>query len=121
VTGPLGLTFVSGTGEVTYHPAFYAAQGLSAIGGRPRYRCRSSSPDTIAAVAGTDRDGRRLAWLANLTGQNQAVNLVGDLTVSQTFVLDEESFAQPRVVAGSGDIELRPYAFACLTLAEDVS
>jgi hypothetical protein len=118
VTGPLGLTSVSAAGEVSYHPAFYTARGLSIIGGLPRYRCRSSRPDTIAGVCGTDRDGNRLAWLANLTGQKQAVNLVGDMTVSQTRVLDEESFAQPRVVAGSRDVELRPYAVACLTLAK---
>ncbi len=119
VTGPLGLTSVSAAGEVAYHPAFYTAQGLSAIGGRPRYRCRSSQPDTIAAVAGTDRDGNRLAWLANLTGQDQAVSLVGDKTVSQTLVLDEESFAQPRVVSGSREIELRPYAVAHVTLVKE--
>ena len=118
VTGPLGLASVSAAGEVAYHPAFYTAQGLSAIAGRPRYRCRSSRPDTIAAVAGTDRDGNRLTWLANLTGQNQAVILVGDKTVSQTVVLDEENFTQPRVVEWSREIELRPYAVACLTLAE---
>jgi hypothetical protein len=119
VTGALGLTSVSATGEMVYHPAFSTAQGLSAIGGRPRYRCRSSRPDTIAAVAGTDRDGNRLAWIANLTGQNQTVSLAGDVTVSQTLVLDEESFAKPSVVAGSRDIELRPYAVACMTLAEE--
>ncbi len=119
VTGPLGLASVSAAGELAYHPAFHTAQGLSAIGGRPRYRCRSSRPDTIAAVAGTDRDGNRLAWLANLTGQNQSVSLVGDKTVSQTLMLDEESFAEPRVVAGSTELELRPYAVACLTLAKE--
>jgi hypothetical protein len=119
VTGPLGLASVSAAGEIIYHPAFYTAQGLAAIGGRPRYRCRSSRPDTIAAVGGTDRDGNRLAWLANVTGQNQAVSLVGDMTVSQTLVLDEESFAEPRVVAGSREIELRPYAVACLTFAKE--
>ena len=119
VTGPLGLASVSAAGEIVYHPAFYTAQGLAVIGGRPRYRCRSSRPDAIAAVAGTDRDGNRLAWLANLTSQNRAVSLAGDVTVSQAIVLDEESFAQPRVVAGSREIELRPYAVACLTLVEE--
>ncbi len=119
VTGPLGLTSVSGADEIAYHPAFYTAQGLSVIGGHPRYRCRSSRPDTIAAVAGTDGDGNRLAWLANLTGQHQAVSLAGEVAISQTLVLDEESFAQPRVVAGSTEIELRPYAVACLTLDKE--
>jgi D-apionolactonase len=119
VTGPLGLASVSAAGEIVYHPVFYTVQGLSVIGGRPRYRCRSSRPDTIAAVAGTDRDGNRLAWLANLTGQDQAVSLASGMTVSQTLELDEESFAQPRVVSGSTEIALRPYAVACLTLAKE--
>ncbi len=119
VTGPLGLTSVSAAGEIIYHPAFYTAQGLSAIGGGPRYRCRSNRPDTIAAVAGTDRAGNCLAWIANLTGHNQVVSLVGDLTALQTLVLDEESFLQPRVVSGGRDIELRPYAVARLTLAKE--
>jgi D-apionolactonase len=118
LTGPLGLTSPNGTGAITYHPAFYAAQGLSAIGGGPRYRCRSSRPDAIAAVAGTDRDGNRLAWLANLTGQNQAINLAGGRVISQIDVLDEKSFAEPCTVSTENvsSIHLRPYAVACLRL-----
>jgi D-apionolactonase len=110
LTGPLGLASRDG---VTYHPAFYAAQGLSALGGHLRYRCRSSRPDAVAAVAGTDRDGNRVAWIANLTGRNQVIKLAGDMVISQLHVLDEESFAQPRAVSADvSSIELRPYAVA---------
>jgi D-apionolactonase len=112
LTGPLGLASSDG---VTYYPAFYAAQGLSALGGRLRYRCRSSGPEAVAAVAGTDRDGKQVAWIANLTGRNQVVKLAG--VISQIHVLDEESFDHPRaVLADISSIELRPYAVACLWL-----
>ena len=121
LTGPLGLVSANAAGEITYHPAFYAAQGLAAIGGCPRYRCRSSRADTTAAVAGTDRDGNRLAWLANLTGQNQTVVLAGHQATSTTLVLDEDHFAQPRAASSEkvSSIELRPYAVACLRLGSD--
>jgi len=83
------------------------------MGEHLRYRCRSSRPDAIAAVAGTDRLGNRVAWIANLTGQNQVISLMGDMAISQMYVLDEESFAQPRAVSADlWSIELRPYAVA---------
>jgi len=111
LTGPLGLASAHEVGEITYYPAFYAAQGLSAMGGHLRYRCRSSRPDAIAAVAGTDREGNRVAWIANLTGQNQVVMLAGDMVISRIDVLDEENFDGPRGVSAEvSSIELRPYA-----------
>jgi D-apionolactonase len=114
LTGPLGLASNDG---VAYYPAFYAAQGLAALGGHLRYRCRSSRPEAVAVVAGTDRYGKRVAWIANLTGRNQVISLSGDMVTSQIRVLDEESFAQPRGVSGDvSSIELRPYAVACLWL-----
>jgi hypothetical protein len=119
LTGPLGLASTGTGGEVTYHPAFHTAQGLARLGGNPRYSCRSSQPDAIAGVAGTDGDGNRMAWVANLTGQNQAIILAGDRAVSQMLVLDEENFYQPRAVSGSSSIELRPYAVACFTIAKE--
>jgi hypothetical protein len=118
LVGPLGLASVSVEGEVDYYPALYAAQGLARMGSHPRYSCHSSQPHAIAGVAGTDGDGNRLAWVANLTGQNQAVILAGDMAVTEALVLDEENFSQPRAISGSTSIELRPYAIACLTLEE---
>lgn len=119
LTGPLGLASVGpAAGEISYHPAFYAAQALAGMGGNPRYGCRSSRPDSIAGAAGTDRDGNRVVWLANLTGQNQTIILAGEMAISRTVVLDEESFAQPRVVSSeiASSIDLRPYAVAGLRL-----
>ncbi len=108
LTGPLGLASNDG---VAYYPAFYAAQGLAALGGQLRYRCRSSRPEAVAVIAGMDREGKRVAWIANLTGRNQVVNFPG--VILQIHVLDEESFAQPRGFSGDvSSIELRPYAIA---------
>jgi hypothetical protein len=114
LTGPLGLASNDG---VAYYPAFYAAQGLAALGGQLRYRCRSSRPEAVAVVAGTDREGKRVAWIANLTGQNQVINFAGDMVISQIHLLDEESFGRARAVSADvSSIELRPYAVACLWL-----
>jgi D-apionolactonase len=114
LTGPLGLASRDG---VAYYPAFFAAQGLAALGGQLRYRCRSSRPEAVAVVAGTDREGKRVAWIANLTGRNQVVSLAGEMVISQIYVLDEESFGQARAVSADvSSIELRPYAVACLWL-----
>jgi D-apionolactonase len=114
LTGPLGLASRDG---VAYYPAFYSAQGLAALGGQLRYRCRSSRPEDVAVVAGMDREGKRVAWIANLTGRNQVVNFAGDMVMSQIHVLDEESFGPARGVSAEvSSIELRPYAVACLWL-----
>jgi hypothetical protein len=114
LTGPFGLAF---------RPAFFAAQGMAALGGHPRYSCRSSRPDTIAVVAGEDGDGNRQVWLANLTGREQAILLAGDPKIASAQVLDEDNFFEPRATAGSGEnrssVDLRPYAVACLTLRKN--
>jgi D-apionolactonase len=114
LTGPLGLASRDG---VAYYPAFYAAQGLAALGGQLRYHCRSSRPEDVAVVAGMDREGKRVAWIANLTGRNQVVNFAGDMVISQIHVLDEESFGPARAVSSDvSSIELRPYAVASANL-----
>jgi hypothetical protein len=64
-----------------------------------------------------DREGKRVAWIANLTGRNQVVNFAGDMVISQIHVLDEESFGPARAVSSDvSSIELRPYAVASANL-----
>ena len=58
--GPLGLASVSKAGDVLCNPAFHAAHGLADLGGHLRYRCHSSRPDSVAAVAGEGRDEKRV-------------------------------------------------------------
>jgi D-apionolactonase len=123
LTGPLGLAGLGQAGEIVFHPAFFVAQGIAAMGGRPRHGCRSSRPDTVAVVAGADGDGNRQVWLANLTGRDQAVLLPRDMEVARTQVLDEETFPELRPPSGNkqnvSSIELRPYAVAGLTLGRN--
>jgi hypothetical protein len=63
-----------------------------------------------------DREGRSVAWLANLTGRKQEVALEGDLSIHSVFLLDEQNFyGSWREWQGSGPIQLLPYAVACLS------
>ena len=98
------------------HPAFFAARGLAELGGNPRYQCHSSQAGKVAAVAGVDREGRRVAWLANLTGRKQEVVLEGDLPIHSVFSLDEQNFyGSWREWQGLRPIQLLPYAVASLS------
>jgi hypothetical protein len=121
LTGRLGLARVHASGELLRHPAFYAARGLAELGGNLRYQCHSSVPGSVAAVAGVDREGRRVLWLANLTGQKQEAVLEGDHSVHPVFLLDEQSFTESGSEAwreakaeSTQPVQLLPYAVACL-------
>jgi D-apionolactonase len=118
LSGRLGLASAGISGKPQLHPAFYAARGLAELGGNPRYQCHSSQEGEVAAVAGVDRDGRRVAWLANLTGRKQEVVLEGDLPVQSVFSLDEQNFhGSWREWKGTESIQLLPYGVACLRFA----
>jgi hypothetical protein len=123
LTGPLGLASAGMAGAVSYHPAFHTARGLADLGGRQRFRCYSSRPDSVLAIAGSNRDGKRVAWLANLTDRAQVVMLSGAAEIATMEVWDEENFAEPLVISlqatpakNVSSVELRPYAVACLSL-----
>ena len=119
LTGRLGLARAGVSEQLQLHPVFYAARGLAELGGNTRYQCHSSRPGSVAAIAGVDREGKRVAWLANLTGQRQEVLLEGDQHPHSVFLLDEKSFgkrgSEPwREWEGPGAVQLLPYAVACL-------
>lgn len=119
LTGRLGLSSAEVPGQLALHPAFYTARGLAELGGNLRYECDSGRPDRVAAIAGVDRTGTRVAWLANLTGQKQEAVLHGDLQIHSVFMLDERSFAAGAPVSrhewkGAPSIQLLPYAVTCL-------
>jgi D-apionolactonase len=119
LTDRLGLATAPVAGELLLHPAFYAARGLAELGGHQRYRCESSRPDCVAAVAGLDGEGRRVAWLANLTAKKQEVALEWGEPMSSVMLLDEQSLrrggAEPwRQWTEASAIELLPYSLACL-------
>jgi hypothetical protein len=119
LTGRRGLARAHVSEELQLHPAFYAASGLTELGGNPRCKCHSSHPDRIAAISGVDREGRQVAWLANLTGQMQEVVVQGDQPIYSALLFDEQSLSsrgsEPwREWSRSDSIQLLPYALACL-------
>ncbi|MGC2402637.1 MAG: hypothetical protein WA510_22790 [Acidobacteriaceae bacterium] len=130
LTGPLGLARVDNLRKLVLHPAFYAARGLAEMGRNLRYRCHSSRPASVAAVAGAGRKGSRVALLANLTGRKQRVTVEADRQdgqdgqdghdgqVQSVFSLDEKSLAEGgsdpwRQAEAASSVELLPYALAC--------
>jgi D-apionolactonase len=119
LTARLGLACAHATGELLLYPAFYAARGLAELSGNLRYQCHSSRPGCVAAVAGVDREARRVVWLANLTGQKQNAVLEGDGHIHSVLVLDEHSFSERgsepwREAEAASSVQLLPYAVACL-------
>jgi len=121
LTGPLGLASSTTAGAVLYYPAFYTARGLADLGGHQRFRCYSSQPDSVVAVAGEGRDGKRVAWLANLTDRIQVIVISGAAEMADMDVWDEENFADPLVISLQTtstknvlSVQLRPYAVAYL-------
>ena len=119
LTGRLGLASAPVEGELLLHLAFYAARGLAELGHHQRHHCQSSRPDCVAAVAGLDREARRVAWLANLTGRKQEVVLDWGEPLTSVLLLDEQSLReggaeQWREWTGALPIQLLPYSLACL-------
>jgi D-apionolactonase len=119
LSGRLGLARAGVSEKLQLHPVFYAARGLAELGGNPRCECHSSHPSGIAVISGVDREGRQVAWLANLTGQRQEVVVQGDQPIYSVLLFDEQSLstrgAEPwREWSRSDSIQLLPYAVACL-------
>jgi hypothetical protein len=119
LTDRLGLASAQVEGELLLHPAFYAARGLAELGGNKRYHCRSSRPGCVTAAAGTDREGRRVVWLANVTGRRQKAVVEWSGQALSGHLLDEVSLseggAEPwRAWKSAESIELLPYAVGCL-------
>jgi hypothetical protein len=118
LSGRLGLARAGVFEKLQLYPAFYAARGLAELGGNPRCKCQSSHPDRVAAISGVDREGRQVAWLANLTGQKQEAVLERDRQLHSVFLLDEWNFSghgpEPWRESKGASIQLLPYAVACL-------
>jgi D-apionolactonase len=119
LTDRLGLASAPVGGELVLHPAFHTAQGLANMSGNKRYRCSSSRPGCVTAVAGEDREDCPLVWLANLTGQKQEAVLEWGGHATSVQLLDEESLsrgeAEPwRQWKIAESIPLLPYALACV-------
>jgi D-apionolactonase len=119
LTAQLGLAREDASGKLEHYPVFYAARALSELGGNPRHQCHSSHPGTIAAVAGMDREGRRITLLANLTGKKQEVVIEAGQQPHSALFLDEQSLLDSssgawREEKSASTIRLLSYAVACL-------
>jgi hypothetical protein len=69
-----------------------------------------------------DREGRRIALLANLTGKKQGVVLEAGQQPHSASFLDEQSLMEPSTEAwreekSDSSIQLLPYGVACLRFA----
>jgi len=131
LTGPLGLIslvseFESESNQrLVVHPVFQVAKGLAELGQRPRLLCRSSEPSKVAAVAGVDRNGQIVLWLANLTSTNQQVLLPRSDKIHSILQMDERDATTMRIIdspsttkRASSSLDLLPYAIACLCFAD---
>ncbi len=129
VTGPLGLVSAASEPEssqqLMVHPVFEVAKGLAELGQRPRLLCRSSEPSKVAALAGVDRNGQIVLWLANLTGTNQQVAVPHSDKIHSILQMDERDATAMRVMdspsttkQASSSLSLLPYALTCLYFAD---
>ena len=106
LTGDFGLLDEDGRAR----PVFHAAKMLATIGGSQRLDCASSHEDRVLALAGRSVEGARIVVLANLTAQDQSV----DLPAVEITMLDETTLGGPQPAAGP--LTLRPYAVARVRL-----
>lgn len=101
-------------------PVFHILASLAQAGRAKRIATEVSHSAAVAALA-YEHAGRRIVWLANLTGEKQAVRIAGLSGPVFSHVLDESTFAkacrEPDYMATQGAalrtasaLELRPYA-----------
>jgi hypothetical protein len=133
VTGPQGMIhgkaawpqpwFKESDAEV--YPVYHVFAGLAPHGNGKRFAALSANPSKIAALALATKPGPVL-WLANLTGETQAVSLSGLKGKAMLHMLDEVSFekaatnaafmrAKGKLLASVRKLELGPYAVARLS------
>ncbi|MEQ1805983.1 MAG: hypothetical protein ABL900_11465 [Burkholderiaceae bacterium] len=136
-TGPLGIIYRK-TGYVqpgydelaapAVYPAFHVVSGLSRGAGATLVDAACSNPQKVQSLAYRAKAGGTTLWLANLTAQNQEVQIAGSAKGAMIgALLDETSFeqatTQPREFQKSWQtmgrrITLKPYAVAILAIAD---
>ncbi|HQY74634.1 MAG TPA: hypothetical protein PLK44_13050, partial [Aestuariivirga sp.] len=128
VTGPQGLIYRMANymqpgfdgGNAAVYPVYHILAGLGHASGARHIETESGAPGKIAALAHESKAGPVL-WLANLTGEKQAVKVGGFKGAAQFHVLDEKTFdgliKRPDYLAKPGtkvkkvsSLELGPYA-----------
>jgi hypothetical protein len=102
--GPFGVAGPDGR-----RPAFHVVSSFAAAAGASTLASASSDPQRVLACACL-KDGRRFAWIANLTATPQTVRLAG-LRPSRLMLLEGP---EPKEAAPTADdgLTLGPYAVA---------
>ena len=131
-TGPLGILYRKSAHKQPWYdqlsgpavfPAYHVIAGLTRSAGQKLVSAESSDVSKIQALACKGKRGTTL-WLANLTAQNQTVNLSGANVATFGTTLDEDSFVQattdPKAFQKSwkamkNSVVLKPYAVAILS------
>ncbi len=136
-TGPLGIIYrktdsaqpyFDGHAGAAVYPAFHVISGLTGGAGATLVDAACSSPQKVQTLAYRAKAGGTTLWLANLTAQNQEVQIAGNAKGAMIgALLDETSFEQatatPREFQKSWKtmgrkITLAPYAVAILAIAD---
>ncbi len=135
-TGPMGMIYrkagfpqphFDDTPGAAVFPVYHVIAGLAAAAGTKAVAAKSGAPSKVAALAWRAKAGPVL-WLANLTGEAQAVKVSGFNGKATLHLLDEASFAAAAADPGwlgkggkslkkVGAIELPPYAVARVAAA----
>jgi len=135
LTGPRGVIYRRTSNQQPYFdslsgpavfPAYHVVAGLMNSSGQKLVESTSSNDQKVCCFAHRGKNGSTL-WIANLTAQNQNVQITGGKGAMVGTVLDESSFemATTRPVefqkswkAMSGKLMLKPYAVAVLSIAD---
>ncbi len=134
-TGPRGVIYRRTSNKQPYFdslsgpavfPAYHVVAGLMNSSGQKLVESTSSNDQKVCCFAHRGKNGSTL-WIANLTAQNQNVQIAGGKGAMFGIVLDEPSFemATTRPIefqkswkAMSGKLMLKPYAVAVLSIAD---
>jgi D-apionolactonase len=109
------------------YPLYHVLRGIAQAAGKPQLEITSSQPGAVQALAWQD-DGGPVLWLANLTGQEQSVEIAGfTAREARLMRLDRERFAsatsgpdglhRTATSAAAGPVDLGAYAVARLEWA----
>ena len=135
VTGPQGIVYRKSDymqpgfdgSDASVYPIYHILAGLGGARGTRSIETVSDAPAKIASLAHQSKNGPVL-WLANLTGNHQAVKISGFKGKAQLHVIDDKHFnalvRSPDYLTKAGDfvrkiavLEIGPYAIIRVSAA----
>ena len=134
-TGPLGVMYRKTETRQPYFdsvpgpsvfPSYHVVAGLMNCVGQKLVDVSSSAQDKVRGFAHRGAKGTTL-WMANLTADNQKVNITGNKGALIGTILDETSFELATTKPGAfqkkwkaipGTVVLKPYAVAIISISD---